>query len=148
MEVRGDREVLLDDVMVALDEFEEARRAGRDERTALDVRLRADGEDIRKCAVLRQTFSRQSTPHESAEAIVNSEETLDIGNPQKRISRAQSVTKDEKDDRDILREGIKMREELDKKRLKLDEERLNTEKDKREATESIFGNFKYLMKNA
>lgn len=53
IEVRGERELLLDDIVLAVDEWEEGRRAERDERTELDRRLREAGETIRSNALGR-----------------------------------------------------------------------------------------------
>lgn len=47
IEVRGEREVLLDDLVLGMDEVEEKRRAERDKRKVLDTRLRAAAEDMR-----------------------------------------------------------------------------------------------------
>ena len=47
IEVCGEREILLDDIIHAVDEHDEIRRAEREERTNLDERLLVSGEELR-----------------------------------------------------------------------------------------------------
>lgn len=52
-ELRGKSENIVDDVMKAVEEFDERRLAERDESAELDRRLSVAGEEILNCAVRR-----------------------------------------------------------------------------------------------
>jgi len=103
IEVRGERETLLDDVVLEVDELDEKRRTERDERTELDNRLLAAGEDVRARALGRRIV-------EDAE----------------RKRRSVAVDSDS-DEQDVIGEHIEARRELDVKRARLDEDRLSFE---------------------
>ena len=53
IEVRGERELLLDDFVLEIDEWSEQRRDERDEKTEFDKRLQNAGEEMRDRALNR-----------------------------------------------------------------------------------------------
>ena len=48
IEIRGEREVLLDDIVLKMDEWAEQRRTEREEKTEFDKRLQGAGEEMRE----------------------------------------------------------------------------------------------------
>jgi len=116
IEVRGERETLLDDVVLEVDELDEKRRTERDERTELDNRLLAAGEDVRARALGRRIV-------EEAEE-------------ERKTRKRRSVAVDsDSDEQDIIGEHIEARREMDVKRTRLDEDRLSFEKEVAEKEE-------------
>lgn len=120
IEVRGEREQLLDDIVLAMDEWEEKRRSERDARTELDKRLMEAGEEIRSRAVARK------------DGDASDKSPSEIRKGRKR--RAIAVESDDEEE-DIIGEHIAARNEMEQKRFKVEEDRLNFEKsrDEREA---------------
>lgn len=59
-EVQGEREKLLEVIVLAIDEVDERRRTEQDERTELDKRLLAAGEEIREKAAARKTSEKRA----------------------------------------------------------------------------------------
>lgn len=57
IEVRGEREILLDDIVLAMNEADETRPVESEERTYLYQRLSAAGEEIRTRSVSRMSSS-------------------------------------------------------------------------------------------
>lgn len=120
LEVRGEREVLLDDVVLEIDDVEEKRRAERNERTELDARLRAAGEHMRAAALTGTRSSAASVDDEG-----NGEE-------QRGWKRRAVVVDSEEDEKDAIEEHIEARRMMDMQRIELDKERLALEKEKAE----------------
>ena len=116
IEVRGERETLLDDVVLEVDELDEKRRTERDERTELDNRLLAAGEDVRARALSRRI-------------VEDAEE-------ERKTRKRRSVAVDsDSDEQDIIGEHFEARREMDVKRARLDEDRLSFEKEVAEKEE-------------
>lgn len=126
-EVRGEREELLDDVVASIDEFEESRRAERDEQTDLDRRLKAAGENIRNLAVSRSSTADQSGT--SPELEENDGTTPERKGCKRRIRAQTGAENDEDEDRALFREHINEQRETEKKRLKIAEEQLLFDKE-------------------
>ena len=120
IEVRGEREDLLDDIVLAMDEWEEKRRSERDARTELDKRLMEAGKEIRSMAVARNV--RDASDKSPSEA-------------RKGRKRRAAVVESDDEEEDMIGEHIAARNEMEQKRIKLEEDRLNFEKsrDEREA---------------
>ena len=126
IEVRGERETLLDDVALEVDEWEEAKRAERDERTELDKRLIQAGEEVRTRAL-----SRARSPT-SAKSPGTASST-----PSNRNRRKRALSSDSDDeDRNLMSEHIQARKLFEGKRLKIEEQRLEHEikRDEQEAS--------------
>ena len=51
--MRGEREILLDDIVLEMDEWAEQRRSELEEKTELDERLQGAGEQMRERALSR-----------------------------------------------------------------------------------------------
>lgn len=116
IEVRGEREELLDDIVLAIDDMEEERRNEREERTTMDKRLQEAGEAIRNRAVggageTTETQSEVITPSTSTNSVVGS------------VPRRGTV-EGEDEERQLLDEHIKRMSEFETKRLKIDEDRM------------------------
>lgn len=121
IEIRGEREELLDDIVLAVDEKEEERRTEREERTAMDRRLQGAGEEIRNRAVGSIVSSDEvqitpPTPPSSTNSIVGSH------------SRRRAFESDE-DDRVMLDDHIRRMSAYESKRLKIDEETMKLQRD-------------------
>ena len=119
IEIRGERELLLDDIVLTVDEWEEGRRAERDEKTDLDRRLCLAGETIRSNALNR---ARHGSAEDEKEGF--GEEGLQM---QQRKRKAAAVDSDD-EDRSAITEHISEQREYDKKRLRLEEEKLEYSK--------------------
>ena len=113
IEVRGEREILLDDIVLAIDEWEESRRAERDERTELDKRLQVAGEAIRTRALSRERST--ATPREGKDKPKHTER-----------KRAMSYDSDD-EARCTLSEHMSEQRDVDHKRLKMEERKLEYE---------------------
>lgn len=120
IEVRGEREVLLDDIILEMDEAEEKRRSERDERTELDERLRAAGEDMRVRALSRK---------DSSEDAIDVDEIGAEGKGRKR--RAVMLESDE-EEKGMIEEHVKSRRILDEQRMQLEKDRLAFEQTRAE----------------
>lgn len=118
LEVRGEREVLLDDVFLEIDDVEEKRVAERDERTELDARLWVAGENMRAAALTGTRSSADSVDDEG-----NGEE-------QRRRKRRVVVVESEEDEKDAIEEHVEARRLMDMQRIELDKERLELEKER------------------
>lgn len=57
IEVRGERELTFDDIILVVDEHDEKRRAERNERTELDERFRVRIKEMRDMAINRRAAS-------------------------------------------------------------------------------------------
>ena len=157
IEVRGEREILLDDIMLAADEMDEKRRSERDERTGLDERLRVSGEKIRDQAMNRRESSSEATTPRKRQCTGDSDDE-DSERMEQHILRQHDSTEkrfkiDEdrlqlekrKEEREMAREKVDMERasrmerleiqqfELDTKRLDMDRARLELETEKRKA---------------
>ncbi|PXF49215.1 hypothetical protein BWQ96_01004 [Gracilariopsis chorda] len=120
IEVRGERETLLDDLILEIDEFEERRRTERDEGTELDKRLVAAGAQMRARALSRE----RSLDRESGEE-----------SEQKRKKRPLIVDSDD-EEQDMISAHIAARREIEGKRLKLEEDMFCFEQRREEREES------------
>lgn len=112
VEERGEREQLLDDILLIVNENEEERRAERDERTEMDRRLKSAGEQIRNQAVGEIEHNNElplSPPSSSNSAAVSA--SMRIG------------FESDDDERRLLDEHIKRMSEYEARRLKIEEER-------------------------
>lgn len=112
IEIRGEREELLDDIVLAVDEMEEGRRAEREERNTMDRRLQQAGEEIRNMAVgglVETDESEIITPPSSTNSVAGS------------ASRRRPFDS-EIEDRQLLDEHIKRMSDYESKRLKIEEE--------------------------
>lgn len=153
IEVRGEREVLLDDIVLAIDEFEEHRRAERNERTELDRRLQNAGADIRDRASSRASSAvndrdddatpgsgrkrRRSELDEGDEAIVAYAEAqkevetqrikLDFDRLEMEKKRVEALEQNQGREMDIA----ERRCNLDERRIQLEERRLHMEQEQR-----------------
>ena len=126
IEVRGERELLLHDIVLTVDEWEEGRRAERDEKTDLDRHLRLAGETIRSNALNRAR-------HGSAEDEKEGSGEEGLRNQQRKRKAAALEPDDE--DCSAITEHISEQREYDRKRLRLEEEKLECSK-AREVRES------------
>lgn len=89
IEIQGERELLLDDIVLTVDEFKDERRSERDEKTNLDRRLRLVGETIRSNAL---KYVRIGSAEDEKEA--SGEEGLQ---KQQRKRKAAAVESDDED---------------------------------------------------
>ena len=115
IEVRGVREVLLDDVVLEIDEWSEQRRVEQDEKTEFDKRLQNAGEEMRDRALNRCSPGKEkmsSTRHTGTEK-------------QKRRAPIDPAFAEQ---RDLLIEHVQSKAEMESKRLKSDEDRLDFER--------------------
>ena len=115
IEARGEREVLLDDVVLEVDEWSEQRWVQRDEKTGFDKRLQSAGEEIRD-----RDLNRCSPGKEKSSS------TRQMG-MEKQKSRA-AIDCAFAEQRDLLIDHIQSKAEMESKRLKLDEDRLDFER--------------------
>lgn len=102
IEVRGEREMLLDDVVLAIDEFEEMNKTERDELTELDKRLRDAGEEIRAQAMRR---GRQESSHS---------ERIDDTSPSE--TRKRGISESDDEDLNMINDHISAPKEIEKKK--------------------------------
>ena len=120
-EVRGEREVPLDDIVLEMDECDEQERIERDEKTELDKRLAAAGVEMLEMAMNR---------------VVPTPKEVELKDGE--VHRAKRrVVEDpcSHEDQERFATHVSMREESDNKRLKHDQERLalDRKKDERES---------------
>lgn len=109
--MRGEREELLDDIVLVMDDKEEERMEERQERTTMDRRLQDSGDEIRIRAVgaIFTNNEVEITPPSSSNSIA---------------SRFRAFESDE-DERRLLDDHIKQISEYESKRIKIDEQRMN-----------------------
>lgn len=126
VEVRGEREILLDDIVQAVDELEEQRRAERDERTKLDQRLTEAGERIRSSAVgMGTNIPRVQLPSSSTPELTASPAAARNVAPGR---KRQAPQDSDDEDMSAIDQHIQVQREGDAKQMKLDEDRLALEK--------------------
>lgn len=106
IEVRGERELLLDEIMHAVDEHDVNRRCERDERSQLDERLSVSGEEIRDSAMNPRRGSNDVTPTRKQFSAQDSDD----------------------DDSERFAEHVRTQHESEEKRLKLETKSLLLEK--------------------
>lgn len=112
IEVRGEKETLLDDVMLELDELEETKREERDGRKGLERRLLQTGEEVKARALSRSRWPS------STDVLC-----FKGGTPgkHKRRRRAKSSQSNDKD-RKLTRKHVGSCKDLEEKRLKMEEQ--------------------------
>ena len=115
IEIRGEREVLLDDIVLEMDEWAEQRRTEREEKTEFDKRLQGAGEEMREKALNRVSPNDGKGDSPSDGGVV-------------RHKRRFSVDQRDEEHRDLLAAHVKTKADMEQKRLKLDEERLEFER--------------------
>ena len=113
-EVREEREVLLDDIVLEMDEWAEQRRSEREEKTEYDKCLQEAGEQMRDRAL-----SRISPPGMG--------DTPSGSSAEKKKRRFAMDERDE-EQQDLLSKHVKEKANMEQKRLKLDEECFEFEK--------------------
>lgn len=120
VEIRGEREELLDDIVLAVDEMEEGRRTEREERTTMDRLLQDAGEEIRNRAVgglvEQSTVDNIITPPSSTNSVGASS------------SRRRPFESDD-EDRQLLDEHMKRMSDYESKKLKLHEEHMQFQRE-------------------
>ena len=122
IEPHGDKEVLLDDLILEIDEKEEASRAEKDERKETERKLIAAGDSIRT-----QALQRKSTDP-SVDDTVDGRDSA-----KKRKRRSEVVISDDDVTSSILQQSSE-RQTLEHKRIEIEEKRLELDriKDDRE----------------
>ena len=115
--IQGEREVLLDDIVLEMDEWAEQRRMEREEKTEFDKRLQGAGEEMREKAPNRVSPNDGKGDSPSDCRVV-------------RYKRRFSVDQRDEEHRDLLAAHVKIKADMEQKRLKLDEERLEFERRK------------------
>ena len=109
IEVRGEREVLLDDIVLEMDEWAEQRRSEREEKTEFDKRLQEAGEQMRDRALGRVSPQGMGeTPS---------------GSLAEKKKRRFGMDERDEEQQDLLSNHVKERANMEQKRFKLDEER-------------------------
>ena len=127
IEIRGEREILLDDIVLSMNEWSEKRRSEREERTEQDRRLALAGEEIRNMAV-----GRQASPEIEAENGSRTEELVSTpGSSTRRRGRKRHLSFDsDEEEKAFLNKHVTARLEMEKRRAQLEEDRLNLERKK------------------
>ncbi|CAN8064467.1 unnamed protein product [Agarophyton chilense] len=131
IEVLGERETLLDDVMLAGDEYKEQRRNERDERTELDNRLLEAVRPIRENAMGTSKLVDLDwhSNHGNTERRANDANTP---RTKKKRHRAPVVVDSDEDQNNLISQHIEARREAECKSLKLKEERFDFEQRKKD----------------
>jgi len=116
-EERGEREVLLDDLILEKKEHDEQRRSDAAKSTQKEARLIKAGEAIRALATSRQ----------------NAEPGLNRSSPSPTASKkrpSHALYESDKDEKEELKAELAHRRDFEAKRIRIDEERLAFEKQK------------------
>ena len=121
VEERGEREILLDDLILAMDEQEEEKRAERKEKTEKERRLVEAGEMIREQALRRASLEGDGSGSPSQSAT-----------PSTRRTKRRIQYESDGEEKELMINELQQRREIDSKRLKLEEERLVVEKQREE----------------
>ncbi|CDF35739.1 unnamed protein product [Chondrus crispus] len=129
IEVRGEKEVLLDDLLLEIDEHEESKRIEKEDRNAKERRLMEAGRLIRAQALQRHTNSGSSRGLDSAgEGAVDDEEISANAERRKNTSKRRRVLCDSDGEEKVLMiQDMEARREAEKKRLDLESRRLELE---------------------
>ena len=128
MEQRGEREILLDDLILAMDEQEEEKRAECNEKTEKERLLVEAGERIREQALRRASL-------EGDESVIEGDGS---GSPSQSVTPSTRRTKrriqyeSDGEEKELMMNELQQRREIDSKRLKLEEERFVVEKQRDE----------------
>lgn len=125
----GEREQLLDDLLLEIDEHEENIREKNEEKTALEQRLATGGEEIRRLSMNR-TGSSSRNPNASTSIQESEEGTGDNGDNNSTGRRRRSGHDEGESDDEvimILKRSVNDRNEIEGKRIKIEEERLKLE---------------------
>ena len=115
IEFRGEREVLTDDFVLQIDERSKQRRVERDEKTEFDKGLQNAGEEMRDRALNRGSPGKEK-----------SSSTRQMGT--KKQKRRAPIDPAFAEQRELLIEHVQSKAEIENKRLKLDEDRLDFER--------------------
>lgn len=117
----GEREQLLEDIVLAIDEMEESRRLKRDERAALEERLQETKEFNCNMEVSRTSSTLAKDSGEGGMP------TSEKRNFKRHLFHGTSVTllKEEEEGRELLRQHIAQRREAEVKRLRIVEDQLS-----------------------
>ena len=128
VEERGEREILLDDLILAMDEQEEEKRAERKEKTEKERRLVEAGEMIREQALRRASLEGDGSVIEGDGSGSPSQSAT----PSTRRTKRRIQYESDGEEKELMINELQQRREIDSKRLKLEEERLVVEKQREE----------------
>ena len=135
IERHGEKEQLLDDLIMEVDEKEEAARAEKNEQNLHEKRLVAAGESIRGMAL-----KRKSSPNEEHGSDQVGEEAESAPSSAKKFKRLRNSELSHSDDK--LSTGILAhvhgREEIERKKMVLEEQRVYLERQRQEKESQRF----------
>lgn len=131
-EVVGEREQLLDDIIHRMDEANEVVSAEKEERSQHEKRMTEAAEEIRRFATSRTVSDSTSTGDGTPQSSTRSPSS------RKQKRRIFGYESDE-EDRNMLNRAISDRTEFEKKKIKLEEERLHMDKLREEKEEARRG---------
>lgn len=119
----GEREMLLDDFILEIDEKAEKDRAEKKERTQNEKKPGQAGENIRNAALRRQPGrdAEDSQGHNSRKG--SSRQSPPASGRASRVANATYVCDSDEDDSNLLKEEFSKRRETEKWRLEIDEKR-------------------------
>jgi len=129
IEVRGEREVLLDDLLHGMGEHEELKRSERDEKTEKEKQLVRAGERIREQALNRQSCSASDEVVDLAKELSTQAERPTLSS---KVKRSRLTYESDGEDKQILFDDMRARRETESKRLRLEEMRLEMDKSRDE----------------
>ncbi|PXF41100.1 hypothetical protein BWQ96_09179 [Gracilariopsis chorda] len=122
---RGENEIFLDDVVFAIDEWEEQKRAKREELIELDRRLATAGKEIRANSHGRELRSEEGG--------------IEDGNVPNEVRKGRArhavILDYEAEEWDLIWEHIVTLRDMEERRVRLDEERLSMDRDQDQCIE-------------
>ena len=127
IKIRGEKEIVLSDVVLSMNLWSEKRRSEREPRTERERRLALAGEEIRNMAV-----GRQASPEAEAENCSRTEEqesTPESSTRRRGRKRIFSFDSDQ-EEKGFLTKHVTARREMEERRVQLEEDQLHLERKK------------------